>query len=260
MDSSACRRFTLFLLMGMMLPMLASCRSTNKLLKAKAAPLSPFVEQQHELISNRDRLPFHRMWWPRDQKVIAEAASRTRLYVAPVRMEYLRPVKKPLPRKEIEWGSIQRRENDVAFYLRNEFGRAFLRSPAPRYRLASAPGKDSVTLELALVELNPTSPKGNAVKTGLKFVVGPVAGLGGYFTKGNIAIEGKLRDSHTGKLLFQFADNEADKMTFYSLRDFKPYGHAMVAVREWSDQFELFTRTRFDYRVKDSKFFTLSPW
>lgn len=239
--------------------MLASCRSTNKLLKAKAAAPSTFLEQPSQMIVNRDRLPFHKIWWPRDAHVIATAAARSQIYIQPVSLAYLRPVKKPLPRKEIEWGSIQRRENDMAFYLRNEVGRAFLRSPSPRYRLASAPGKDSLTLELAIVELNPTSPKGNAVKTGLKFVVGPVAGLGGYFTKGNIAIEGKLRDSRTGALLFQFADNEADKMTFYSLRDFRPYGHATVAIQEWAQQFELFTRTRASYRIPDSRFFTLDP-
>lgn len=245
--------------LAFVLPWLVSCQSTNKLLKAKSAALSSFIEQPGQMITNRERLPFHKLWWPRDARVIAKAAPRTSIYIAPVRLEYLRPIKKPLPRKEVEWGSIRRREGDMAYFLRNEVGRAFLRSPAPRYRLALAPGKNSITLELAIVELNPTSPKGNAVKTGLKFVVGPVAGLGGYFTKGNIAIEGKLRDSRTGELLFQFADNEADKMTFYSLRDFRPYGHATVAVQEWAQQFELFTRTPGSYRIPDSRFFTLDP-
>lgn len=257
MVPSASRCF--LLLLAAVLPLLASCQSTNKLLKARPAKLSPFIEHPSEMITNRERLPFHRIWWPTDTRVIGGAASRSSLYIAPIHMEYLRPVAKPLPRKEIEWGSIQRREADMAFYLRNEMGRAFLRSPSPRYRLAKSPGKDSITLEIALVELNPTSPKGNAVKTGLKFVVGPVAGLGGYFTKGNIAIEGKLRDSRTGALLFQFTDNEADKMTFYSLRDFRPYGHALVAIQEWAEQFELFTRTRANYRIGDSRFFTLDP-
>lgn len=247
------------LALALVLPALSSCRSTNHLLKAGAVDLSPFIEHPAEMIPDRERLPFHKIWWPRDPKVIAQASPRTSLFVAPIRMEYLRPVKKSLPRKEIEMGSIERREAEMADYLRNEFGRAFLRSPAPRYRLARTPSKDSITLELALVELNPTSPKGNAVKTGLKFVIGPLAGLGGYFTKGNIAIEGKLRDSRTGQLLFEFADNEADKMTFYSLRDFRPYGHATVAIQEWGQQFELFTRTRANYRIDESRCYTLDP-
>ena len=238
---------------------LCSCQSTNQFLKAGEAKPSPYLEHPSQMVTERERLPFHKIWWPADRSLIARAARQTTLYIAPVRLDFLRPIKKPLPRREVELGSIQRRERDIAFYLRNEFGRAFLHSPAPRYRLASGPRRDSLTLELALIELNPTSPKGNAVKTGLKFVVGPIAGLGSYFTQGNIAIEGKLRNTRTGELLFQFADNQSDKMTFYSLRDFQPYGHATHTVEEWARQFEEFTRTRSNVRVKPSLCFTLDP-
>jgi Protein of unknown function (DUF3313) len=117
-----------------------------------------------------------------------------------------------------------------------------------------------VTLQLVLIELNPTSPKGNAVKTALKFVVGPFAGLAGYFTKGNMAIEGKVIDSASRKPFFQFADNEADRMTFYSVRDFRPYGHAVYAMREWAQQFELLTRTPPGTKLKDTRCFTLMPY
>ncbi|MDB6120561.1 MAG: hypothetical protein JWO08_4342 [Verrucomicrobiaceae bacterium] len=238
---------------------LCSCQSTNRLLKAGAAKPSPFLEHQAQLTTYRERLPFHKFWWPTDRSAINRAAKQTSIYIAPVRLDFLRQIKKPLPRKEVETGSILRREREMAFLLRNEFGRAFLRSPAPRYRLASKPNPESVTLELALVELNPTSPKGNAVKTGLKFVVGPIAGLGSLLTAGNIAIEGKLRNTRTGELLFEFADNQGDKMTFYSLRDFRPYGHATHAITEWANQFEEFTRTPANVRVKPSLCFTLDP-
>lgn len=237
----------------------SSCQSTNQLLKAGAAKPSPFLEHQAQMTTYRDRLPFHKFWWPADRSAINRASKQTCIYIAPVRLDFLRPIKKPLPRKEVEAGSIVRREREMAFLLRNEFGRAFLRSPTARYRLATHPRPDSVTLELALVELNPTSPKGNAVKTGLKFVVGPIAGLGSYFTQGNIAIEGKLRNTSTGELLFEFADNQSDKMTFYSVRDFKPYGHATHTIEEWAKQFEEFTRTPANVRVKPSLCFTLDP-
>ena len=242
--------------------LLCSCHSTNRLLKAGPTKLSPFLAQQSNMVSMPDRLPFHKIWWPKDERVIPKAASQSTIFIAPVRLDYLRPLKKPLVRKEVEAGSIQRREREIAFLIRNEFGRAFLTSPSPyhRFRLATTPRADSVTLELALIELNPTSPKGNAVKTGLKFVVGPVAGLGSYFTQGNIAIEGKLRNTRTGELLFEFADNQSDKMTFYSVRDFQPYGHATHTIKDWARQFEEFTRTRAHERVKSSLCFTLSPF
>jgi hypothetical protein len=94
----------------------------------------------------------------------------------------------------------------------------------------------------------------------MEFVVGPLALLGGYFTIGNIAIEGKVRDSQSGKLFFQFADNESDKLTFLCLRDFKPYGHSAHAMHQWAEQFELMTRTAVGQTIKDTHFFTLMPY
>lgn len=244
----------------MALVLLTSCGTTNRLLKAKPAKLSAFFEQPEKAMDTRKQLPFHKLWMTTDKELEAVVIKKTKLYVAPVTLQYLRPIQKPLVKKEVQWGSIERRENEMALRLRNEFAKAFLRSPQSRYSIEQKPGPDTVTLELAIVELNPTSPKGNAVKTALKFVVGPVAGLGGYFTKGNMAIEGKVRDSKSGGLFLQFADNEADKMTFYSLRDFKPYGHATQAMLKWSEQFELMTRTQPGQKIKDTSFITLMPY
>jgi hypothetical protein len=136
---------------------------------------------------------------------------------------------------------------------------AFRHSPTPLYRLVNQPGKDTLTLQLAITELNPTSPKGNAVVTVLKFVVTPVIGLAAYFTKGNMAIEGKVVDSVSGRAFFQFADNESDKLTFINLRDYQPYGHAMNTVRYWATQFEQMTRSPRGWKVKDSGSITLRP-
>lgn len=147
----------------------------------------------------------------------------------------------------------------MAQQLRRDFAGAFGEVPPGRYYVSSRPNPRSVTLELALVELNPTSAKGNAVKTAAKFFIGPLAGLGGFFTKGNVAIEGKVRDSSTGALVCEFTDNEADRMTWYTLRDFRPYGHAEHAMKEWAAQFEEFTRATRGEKVKDTTFFTLNP-
>ncbi len=239
---------------------LSSCQTTNRLLHAKKAPLSPFIEQPHVLTPARDRVPFNLTWRNFNRDAQWRVVTKTEIHIAPVTLRYLRPVKQALVRKEIAEGLVKRNESAVARQLRAKFANAFIHSPSPRYRLVMKPTAKSLTLELAIVELNPTSARGNAVKTAAKFVVGPLAGLGGIFTKGNIAIEGKVRNSATKELIFQFTDNEADKMTFYSVRDFKPYGHATIAMDEWAAQFEEYTRTMPDHRVKESKFFTLMPW
>lgn len=239
---------------------LCSCQASNRLLHAKKVPLSPFIEQAHVMSPARHRVPFHLIWRNFDREAQWRVAKKPEIYIAPVTLRYLRPLKQKLVKKEIQQGVVKRDEAGIARELRAEFADAFLRSPSPRYKPAMKPGANSVTLELAIIELNPTSPTGNAIKTAAKFVVGPLAGLGGIFTKGNIAIEGKVRNSATKELIFQFADNEADKMTFYSARDFKPYGHARVAMDEWAHQFEEFTRTMPNHRVEESRFFTLKPW
>lgn len=243
----------------LILPWLVSCESTNQSLKAKPVAFSPFIEHPGEMKPARDRIPMHYIWRSPDEALRRRVMQKSEIYVAPVQMQYLRPLKKPLVRMEVEYGSIDRNEPMMATALRSAFTQSFLQSPAPRYRLTPKPGDRSVTLELAIIELNPTSPKGNAVKTVSKFFIGPLSMLGSYFTKGNIAIEGKVRNSVTGEVVFQFSDNEADRMTFFSLRDYKPYGHALKAAEEWASQFEQFTRTPPQHKIVETFCFTLDP-
>jgi hypothetical protein len=139
--------------------------------------------------------------------------------------------------------------------LRSGFTNAFRSSPAPRFKVADGPGPGVLTLQLALVELNPTNVVGNAVKYGAPggSVVSPM-------TKGNIAIEGKVSDSTKGTLLYEFADNEQDPFTAVSLRDLSSYGHSRTAIRDWARQFEELMRTPPGHKVKDSSAVSLNPF
>lgn len=237
---------------------LSACSSTNRLFKAGLVEPSPFFEQPWLAQNGGEHLPFQKVWTTPDRQVLAEGMKQRKLFIAPVTLAYLRPVKKTLAGQELAWG-VRRQEAEVARRLREEFVAAFRQSPRPLYRLADKPGADTLTLQLALIELQPTSPKGNAAMTVLKFVVTPFAALGRFFTKGNIAIEGKVLVSKTGRAYFQFADNEQDKLTFINMRDFQPYGHAVNTMREWAVQFEAMTRTPRGWRVKDSNVLTLRP-
>lgn len=255
----------LFLLMrlphlfaALLLLLVPACSSGKRLFKAGLLEPSPFFEKPWLARDGGGQLPFQKVWTTDDPAVLAEGKKRRKLYIAPVTLAYLRPVEKALSSQELAWG-VQRQAAEVAVRLRQEFAEAFRRSPNPYYQLVTQPGADTLTLQLALIELQPTSPKGNAVMTVLKFAVTPVAALGRFFTKGNIAIEGRVALSKTGRAFFQFADNEQDKLTFINVRDFQPYGHAATAIREWALQFELMTRTPSGVRVEDSRGFTLRP-
>jgi len=235
-------------------------RAVQRVAKGKPAPLSPFLEKRGEMRSVRHRLPVHAVWSTRDAETLRELARCPEIYIAPVELRYLLPVEKELAQMEIESGWVQRDERRMAQELRGRFANAFRVSPRPRFRVVTAPGPNSVTLEMAITQLNPTSKSGNVVKTTAGFFVGPLAGVLGVFTKGNIALEGKVSLSASGAPVLQFADNEKDKMTLLNARDYQPYGHALMAINEWAAQFEEFTRTFNGHQVKESSFITLKAW
>jgi len=244
------------LLLSMALP---ACSSKNRMLKAKPVALSSFFEQPWLAQDAREQLGFQKVWTTPDRKVLADGIKKRKLYIAPVTLAYLRPVNKALAQQEITHGGVQRRENEIAMRLGEEFIAAFRCSPGPLYRIVEKPGKDSLTLKMALIELNPTSPKGNAAMTVLKFAVTSFAAIAGWFTRGNMAIEGKIVDSKSHRTFFQFADNESDKLTFLSVRDYQPYGHAVNSMRDWAVHFEHMTRAPRGMKVGDASAITLHP-
>lgn len=235
-------------------------RTVQRVAKGKPVPVSPFLEKRKELKPARHRLPMHGVWSTRDAGTLRGLQQCTEIYVAPVNLRYLLPVEKEMAQMEIYQGWVRRDERRMAQELRGRFAQAFRVAQRPRFRVVTAPGLNSITLELAITQLNPTSKSGNIVKKTAGFFVGPLAGVMGIFTKGNIAIEGKVSLSSNGAPVMQFADNEKDKMTVYNARDFQPYGHALVAIDEWAAQFEEFTRTFRGHQVKESSFITLKPW
>ncbi|MEZ5304742.1 MAG: DUF3313 family protein [Verrucomicrobiales bacterium] len=234
--------------------MFTGCASTQKSppLKARQVDLSPFIEHPAEMKPQRERAPFSLVWVT--PELPARRAAYRSIYIAPVDTRHLRAAKTTLSTKVT--GKLKRDQpvGEFASLMRSSFADAFKNSPAPRLRLASSPQSGGVTLQLALVELNPTDGAGNVVKT-----AAPYGGVLSPFTGGSVAIEGKVRDSATGELLFEFADTEKDKSSLVSARDFQPYAHAKVAIAEWAAQFEELTRTPPDHKVKDSLFFTLNP-
>lgn len=235
----------------------SSCTATKKVLGAPRLGLSPFFEQPWLAVPGGEHLPFQSVWTTPRRDVLTAGVAKTKLYIAPVTLAYLRPVNKTLPRNEVNAWGVARQEQAVARRLREEFVRAFRLSRAPRYKLVERPGPDTLTLVLAITELNPTSPRGNAVKTALSLVATPLVNLAGRVTRGNMAIEGKVIEPASKQAYFQFADNEADKLTLVSVRDYQPYGHAVNTMREWAFQFEEMTRVPAGQKVKDSAVFTL---
>jgi hypothetical protein len=245
-------RAALLLLIG-----LSSCTRLNVLMKAKSThPDYGFINFRATPDKQSRRSPWHYAAFTKDRKILDLAMTRHRLYVAPVRTADLRPISTKLASMEYD-GSRAEQSAQVAKTLRAEFINALCHRQKPLYRNSPKPAGDALTLELNLIELDPTSAKGNVAKTVVKYTVGPLPSMGvGLFTGGKIAIEGRIRDGRTGAIIFQFADREKDKATFYNVRDYTPLGHAERTAREWAEQLDAFLRTPPGGQLKDSFFFT----
>ena len=75
-----------------------------------------------------------------------------------------------------------------------------------------------------------------------------------------MAIEGRVRDAKTGKVMAMFADREAAKTRVVDVEAITWYGQARESMNDWADQFVLLANTPKDVTVEDSSAFTLLPW
>lgn len=234
----------------------SSCTSTNRLLKARPAPAAEgFLDRRLTPNDQTGQSPWHYAGFTTDRTVLGMAAHRKRLYIAPVRTGQLRPVSKTLAEREFRHLRPGQRDR-IAREMRRDFAWALTAQPGAPFQLSLRPHPQSLILELNLIELDPTSVRGNVTKAAVKYTLGPIAGMGiGVLAGGRIAMEGRLRDGSTGAVLLQFADREKDKATLYSARDYQALGHASHTLREWSGQLRAFLQPRRE-PVRDSLFFT----
>lgn len=242
--------------------LLCSCQ-LRQYVKAKPAELSSFLPHRHEMRRNPSAAAFHWEWRTPDRALKRRAAPIHQLYVAPVTLAYLRAERAGVGRWETGRGqAVDPAAPQLAQYLRDAVIVAFQRSPKPRYTVVSHPSPETLTLELAITELASTRVGGNAAKLGAKVLLGPVGSLAGLSldTSGVVAIEGKVTLSATGESIYEFADQEKDKLTLYTVRDFQSYGHDLVAIKEWARQIEEVSRSSSNHQVKDSSFWTLMPF
>ncbi len=239
-------------ILGSLAALAGGCATSSSGLKAKTVPPSAFLENPRMLKPNRARAPFNLVW--ANPKFEARRGTFNAIYIPPVSTAYLRPVDRPLVTALEGPKAKDRPVAEMAGLLRTDFNKA-LKTPGSRFAPATGKGPCVLTLELALVEMNPTNVVGNAARYGA-----PGGSALAPLTKGNIAIEGKLRDSVTGELLYEFADNEQDKFAVVSLRDMSSYGHARTSIKEWAKQFAELVSTPASHKVQDSATMTLNPF
>ena len=255
---SRLRSLTVTVVLGILM---SSCASMHEKVKPKAAATSGFLTHASEMKAAAHRSPFLLSWHNPKPRAVA----KKKLFIAPVSLAYLRPMSKNLAGAESGEASWRTGAQTLAAYAHEQFTSTFRTAPAKRYEVVGAPGRDTQTLELAIVELNPNTISGSIVRNGVNAV--SVPGMDLIFAKasrplkGNIAIEGRVRDSQTGEVLYEFADNEESKSAvIINVRDFTTYGQARLALREWAAQLEQVLRVPPGTEVKDSSPMTWRLW
>ena len=234
--------------------LMISCRTAKSVIGAVDVKPSGFLPHAAELKENRKRSPFIGNWWnpnPRVQKAAEQAKS---IYIAPVVADHLRPMRQKFTKLEF---SEKRREDKVKSllaYTQEKFENAFKSNKKSRFTVVDAPAKDAMTLKLSIIEWEPNTYSGLAVREAVDLVTLPM--VGSLFAKparGMIAIEGVLIEPKTGKSFFEFADKEeARSLLFFFPQELFPSGQAKYAIREWARQFEKLMSTPPEKRVKDS--------
>ena len=223
--------------------------------KTAPAPDSGFLGDTPTMAAQRERFPFDHVW-------VSPEAKKTdydSILIAPVNTDYLL--------NNTGWKAanpgnltLDKAAKDLAVYTQEKFREAFKRSQTTR--LADQPGPRTATLELAIVELVPSKAVLGAVGLVAPVVGAPVVGVVAQVLGGtpSVAIDGRLKNSLTGELLFIFADREERQVRIVDLKSVTWWGHARPIIADWARQSVLLTDTPKTYRVKNRSRFTLMPW
>lgn len=227
-------------------PLLAGCA-------VKALPASSVGFVEPELMQKPADLPFHKSWTNPNFR----ADRYTEIRIHPVNIDYL-------PRMDW-WKKLERGEGfkedakKLAHYTYKIFREAFEEDPARRFQVVDQAGPKTLTFEIALIEIVPSTIMLNTI--GYAPFIGTAAKLiRNTKSKSSVAFEARFRDGLTGEILAMFADREFEKMSPLNIKDVTWYGHAESIIHEWADQFVRMMNRKPGETIKDSKPFHLKPW
>ena len=237
-------------------------RAEWKVLAADPAPDAGFLERPERMTPTARRAAFDRMWTSRR----TDWRGFSKLYVAPVDTSH-RVADSLWDKINIRRGQVKGDREVQAEELRVRVEDAFRDDPLKHFVVLDDPNEidaDTAVLELSLVELVPNKAVLGAVGLAAwaaPLEIGiPVATATAFVARGSIAIEGDVREAHTGKVIAMFADRETGKMRVIDLRSLTWYANAHEAMDEWAEALvDLANLPRGTDPPHDS-LFTFMPW
>ena len=138
----------------------------------------------------------------------------------------------------------------LANYFQNDLIKAFSEKLPPDLKVVDAPGKESLIIELALVEVIPTKAWLNTIGY---IAVGAV-------DHGVTAYEGRMRNGVGGAVIAQFKDREFGKTSLFNVEDLTWYGHSKDTIDSWSDEIVAIVHAAPGTEVSPMSTVTLRPW
>ncbi|OGV51599.1 MAG: hypothetical protein A2017_08360 [Lentisphaerae bacterium GWF2_44_16] len=209
---------------------------------AKPVPDSGFLEHP-QMMKHCDLLPIHEVWKDPSFK----NANYDKIMIMPVY------TKKQLPKSWLErnnmrtWLDVEDQDTaDFAKYTEDAFKTALKENKNNRFKLVDKPGPGVLVLELALVKIVPGKPAIGTLKnlsnlTPIGFILVPIKMTKQANTESpmesSVAIEGRIRDGATGKVIAMFKDRKKQETAFFNLDDFRAYGNLKDIMEEWARQF-----------------------
>lgn len=222
----------------------------------KPAANSGYLADPHKMSEQRARFPFHGVW----VKPGVDRAKYDHVLIAPVNTAYLM--------ENTGWkaanpgnAKLEEAADELASYTQVAFANALRAWPNSALLVASRPGPRTLKLELAIVELVPAKAALGAL--GLAGpAVGPAIGIASKAAAGHpsVAIEGRVKDSVTGEVLFMFADREERQWRVIDIKAISWWGHARPIIDDWARQCAELANTPPTHQVDDRGKFTLKPW
>lgn len=243
-------------------------------MKATEAKTTPFLAHSDEL----HPWPQHAPWdevWPKDPSTVMARSETVRdIYISAVDTTYLNHTKDPsgiwVETYHVEPEDIQK----MADLIRASFSEAIRSSSTAEtnLRLIETPHPHSLRLDIALVELRPTSVALNAAADagglllpGSKLIeeaaaVGAQA-AGGAIAAGTIAIEFRLVENSSNEVIAEAKDREEDPSSIIpNYRDFEKFGWSRETAQNWAKEFVLVFGSSSSTKVDDESHISVAPW
>ncbi len=215
--------------------------------RAAPAPDAGFIDHS-ELLSEDHNIPFDSVWGTPDLKW----KSYQQIYIAPVDTSHLIETSWWDHFTMVYWFESRADEAKMlAAYMQNSVREAF-KKDSKLFKVLDQPTQAAGTLvlELALVEVVPT-------KVWLNTITYPFLGA---VSLGSAAVEGRVREASTGKIIARFKDNENGQMSLISIADLTWHQHAKNIIDNWSADMVAVTNAEPGTLIGRNSIFTLKPW